>query len=286
MYCPNHPRLPAITLLLALVAVTASARPCWPEEIRLDALNIPAVVAVLGGTQSVSLEAIVLRPDDGQPHPLAVINHGSPRLASDRPRMSPYGLWAQARAFARRGWVAVAFLRRGYGASEGAWAENYGSCSNPDYAAAGRAGASDIAAVAKFMTSEPYVSKGKWISVGYSAGGFATVALTADAPPGLAAAISFAPGRGSSSADTVCGEKQLVSAFAEYGKTSRVPLLWVSAENDHFFGRDSCPNSPAHFPTPVEKSPSSRRQRSATMGTSSSASQAGFQCGRQSSITS
>jgi len=62
------------------------------------------------------------------------------------------------------------------------------------------------------------------------------VALTADAPPGLAAAISFAPGRGSSSADTVCGEKQLVSAFAEYGKTSRVPLLWVSAENDHFFG--------------------------------------------------
>jgi hypothetical protein len=86
------------------------------------------------------------------------------------------------------------------------------------------------------MSGEPYVGKGKWISVGYSAGGFATVALTADPPHDLAAAISFAPGRGSTSADTVCGEKQLVSAFAEYGKTSRVPLLWVSAENDHFFG--------------------------------------------------
>ena len=34
----------------------------------------------------------------------------------------------------------------------------------------------------------------------------------------------------------MCGEKQLVAAFALYGKTSRVPLLWVSAENDHFFG--------------------------------------------------
>jgi dienelactone hydrolase len=236
MCFPTRPGLSAVTFLLALVAVTASALPCWPEEIRLDALNIPAIVSGPGGSQSVSLEAIVLRPDDGLPHPLAVINHGSPRLASDRPAMSPYGLWAQARAFARRGWVAVAFLRRGYGASEGAWAENYGYCSNPDYAAAGRAGASDIAAVAKFMTGEPYVSKGKWISVGVSAGGFATVALTADPPPDLAAAISFAPGRGSSSADTVCGEKQLVSAFAEYGKTSRVPLLWVSAENDHFFG--------------------------------------------------
>jgi hypothetical protein len=86
------------------------------------------------------------------------------------------------------------------------------------------------------MATQPYVAKGKWISVGVSAGAFATVALTADAPRDLAAAISFAPGRGSSGPDTVCSEKQLVSAFAQYGKTSRTPLLWVSAENDHFFG--------------------------------------------------
>ena len=86
------------------------------------------------------------------------------------------------------------------------------------------------------MSGQDYVSKGKWISVGVSAGGFATVALTAQAPPGLAAAIAFAPGRGSSGPDTVCGESSLVAAFAQYGKTSRVPLLWVSAENDHFFG--------------------------------------------------
>jgi dienelactone hydrolase len=150
--------------------------------------------------------------------------------------MSPYGMWAQAFAFARRGWVAVAFMRRGYGRSEGGWVENYGSCANPDYATAGRTAASDIAAVAGFMATEPYVAKGKWISVGVSAGAFATVALTAEAPRDLAAAIGFAPGRGSSRPDTVCGEKQLVSAFAQYGRTSRTPLLWVSAENDHFFG--------------------------------------------------
>jgi pimeloyl-ACP methyl ester carboxylesterase len=86
------------------------------------------------------------------------------------------------------------------------------------------------------MLGQPYVSKDKWISVGVSAGGFATIALTADAPPGLAAAIAFAPGRGSRNADEVCGEKQLVAAFAAYGKTSRTPLLWVAAPNDHFFG--------------------------------------------------
>jgi len=51
--------------------------------------------------------------------------------------------------FARRWLGCRGFLRRGYGASAGAWAEDYGFCSNPDYVAAGRAGASDIAAVAK-----------------------------------------------------------------------------------------------------------------------------------------
>ena len=232
----NTARVGRSAILLALSLVVSFVTQGRAEEIRLDALTIPAVVSGSGSSASVKLEAIVLRPDDNLPHPLALLNHGSPRSPSDRPKMSPYRMWAQAMAFARRGFVAVAFLRRGYGLSEGRWAEDYGSCSNPDYAAAGRAAAADIAAVAKFMSTQPYVSKGKWISVGVSAGGFATVALTAEAPRDLAAAISFAPGRGSSSDDTVCGEKQLASAFAQYGKTSRIPLLWVSAENDHFFG--------------------------------------------------
>src|SRR5579871_5010303 len=204
------------------------------EELRTDVIKIPVLAP--GGARPLELEAIVVRPDDTQARPLAVLNHGSPRDSDDRPTMSPYRMWSQAVAFARRGWVAVAVMRRGYGGSQGEWAEGYGSCSNPDYAAAGRQGASDIAAVAKYMGGQTYVSSGKWISVGHSAGAFATIALTAEAPPGLAAAIAFAPGRGSTAPDAVCGEKQLVAAFDSYGKTSRVPLLWVAAENDHFFG--------------------------------------------------
>lgn len=222
----------AASCLLALAAFV-SPEPCRAEDIRFDALNIPITIS---GSDRVELEAVVVRPDDRLPHPLVVINHGSPRSADDRPAMTPYGMWPQAAALARRGWAEVAFLRRGYGRSGGEWAETYGSCSHPDYAMAGRAGASDIAAVAKFMMTEPYVSKDKWISAGHSAGAFATVALTANPPPGLAVAIGFAPGRGSTSADEVCGEAQLVAAFAEYGRTSRIPLLWVSADNDHFFG--------------------------------------------------
>ena len=220
-----------IKILLAVLAAL-SAQMARAEGVRWEPLQIPA--AISGKTYA--LEALVVRPDDGTPHPLAVINHGSPRDADDRPTMTPLGMWAQAVQFARRGFVAVTFLRRGYGQSEGGWAESFGSCSNPHYADAGRAGAADIAAVAKYMTAQSYVSKDRWISVGVSAGGFATVALAADAPAGLVAALAFAPGRGSRSADEVCGGNELVAAFAQYGKTSRVPLLWVSSPNDHFFG--------------------------------------------------
>ena len=223
--------LVAACCLLLLMLPSAGAR---AEDLRFDPIRIP--VSEPGGSRAVELEAIVVRPDDGLAHPLAVLNHGSPRNAADRSTMSPYRLWSQAVAFTRRGWVAVVAIRRGYGNSQGEWAESYGSCSEPDYATAGRAGASDIAAVARYMSGQSYVSKGKWISVGRSAGAFATVALTSDAPRDLVAAIAFAPGRGSTAPDTVCGEKQLVAAFAQYGKTSRVPLLWVAAENDHFFG--------------------------------------------------
>jgi dienelactone hydrolase len=205
-------------LVGAIMLAACWCAPLRAEGIRTEALQIPAVIS--GAT--FKLEAIVVRPDDGQPHPLALISHGSPRDGADRAKMSPYRMWAQAAAFARRGWTAVSFMRRGFGGSQGGWAEAWG--------------ASDIAAVARSMSGQPYVSKDKWISVGVSAGGFATVALTADPPPGLAAAIAFAPGRGSPAPDQVCDEHALAAAFADYGKTSRTPLLWVSAPNDHFFG--------------------------------------------------
>src|SRR5581483_1350900 len=146
----------AIVLLLILAPPLPVA---GAEELRTDAIRIP--IAASGGFQPIELEAIVVRPDDGQAHPLAVLSHGSPREAGKRATMSPYRLWPQAVAFARRGWAVIAVMRRGYGSSQGEWAEGYGSCLEPDYARAGRAGASDIAAVARYMSGQSYVSKGK-----------------------------------------------------------------------------------------------------------------------------
>jgi len=81
----------------------------------------------------------------------------------------------------------------------------------------------------------PEVDPGRIISIGRSAGGFATVALTAKPPAGLVAGISFAGGRGSPAKDEVCNPGDLINAFQVFGEKSRVPMLWVYAQNDHFF---------------------------------------------------
>jgi dienelactone hydrolase len=216
--------------LTAFVLAALSPAISYAAEFHQEEFRIPFT------SGAGSYEALLVRPDQPGRFPLALVNHGSPRSGADRPNMTPLAMLPEAIEFARRGWAAVVVMRRGYGGSNGGWAEDYGSCNNPDYVAAASGAAADLKAAAAYLVKRPDVDPSRIISVGVSAGGFATVALTADPPPGLVAAISFAGGRGSLKPDEVCGGNRLVEAFREMGGKSRVPMLWVYAENDHFFG--------------------------------------------------
>ena len=194
-----------------------------------------------------TLEALLVRPNAPGRYPLALIAHGSPRSAAERPDMTPLRMLPQALEFARRGWAALIVMRRGYGNSDGGWAEAYGPCGNPDYIAAGTAGAADLKLAMEFISHRADIDPARMIAVGVSAGGFATVALTADPPPGLIAAISFAGGRGSMQDGQDCRSDRLVAAFRAFGARSRIPTLWVYAANDHFFGPDLAKELDAAF---------------------------------------
>jgi dienelactone hydrolase len=210
---------------LIILGLGASA---FAQSYHRRELRIPA-----GG---VELEAVVVRLDEPGRRPLALINHGSPRDAAARADMTPLGMLPQAMEFARRGWIAAIVLRRGYGGSGGGWAETYGRCSSPDYGRAGAEAAADLRAAIVHLAALPDVDGERVLSVGVSAGGFATVALTADPPPGLRAAVNFAGGRGSLSNDNVCRAELLTETFRAYGARSRTPMLWVYAVNDRYFG--------------------------------------------------
>lgn len=216
---------------IALMTLSALGQ-AHAQELVEESLRIPMREA---GKQG--LEAVMVRPNDDLAHPLAMMTHGTPREADKRREVAALTFVPQAREFARRGWTTVIVVRRGYGTSGGSYAEEARACSRrPDYYLAGKESARDLRVSIEYLSGVAHVDASRVISVGISAGGFANVALAADPPPNLVAAISFAGGRGSRSPDEVCNPYELVRAFGEFGRTSHVPMLWVYAENDHFFG--------------------------------------------------
>lgn len=218
-------------LALALsAALIWSALPAWGETYHREELRVPEKSAGPRG-----LETLFLRPDAPGKYPLVVISHGTPRKPEDRAHMTPWSYYPNAMEFARRGFAVAVVMRRAYGGSGGRYSEGAPSCAQPGHAQAARTAVHDIKAAIAFMAQRPDVDGARVLAVGQSTGGLATVALTADPPPGLMAAINFAGGRGSKADNVVCNEAQLVDAFRTFGKTSRVPMLWVYTANDRYF---------------------------------------------------
>jgi dienelactone hydrolase len=213
------------------VALTLAAGAASAQEFKHESMRIPMAAA---GPQG--LEALFIKPDLPGRLPLVLLNHGSPRNASDRAGMTPQGMQRQALEFARRGFAVVLVMRRGFGDSGGGFAETPGPCANSNFASAAAAAVADLKAVIAHLTRRPDIDAKKIVSVGVSAGGFATLALSADNAPGLVAAINFAGGRSSPRDDEVCSADKLVETFGTFGKHSRVPMLWVYADNDKYFG--------------------------------------------------
>jgi dienelactone hydrolase len=190
------------------------------------------------GAGVVTIDVTVFRPEGRGPFPLAVINHGSPRLAADRRAEGRQRFETQSRELARRGFIVAVPTRRGYGESGGEWAESFGTCRNPDYFRSGLESARDVRAAVAELKRDPDVDGKRVLLVGQSAGGWAVLAAASEPLEGLVGVINFAGGRGSSRPGEVCNDARLVEDAGRYGATSRVPQLWLYAANDSFFSPD------------------------------------------------
>ncbi|MBH5402620.1 dienelactone hydrolase family protein [Bradyrhizobium sp. CNPSo 4010] len=222
--------IPSRKLLVLIAGLILAGAPARAAEFYIEDLRIPMAEA---GPQG--LEAFLVRPAGTKRYPLALLSHGSPRKLADRAEMSAHKYYGIALEYARRGFAALVVMRRGYGTSPGGLVDSAGSCAHAIYLPASAVAVADLRAAIDAMAHRADVTTSGMIAAGHSAGGLATVALSAQAPPGLVAAISFAGGRGSRDVDDVCNPDGLVQAFAFFGKTSRVPMLWVYASNDSYF---------------------------------------------------
>jgi dienelactone hydrolase len=168
-------------------------------------------------------------------HPLAILTHGTAAEPEERATVTPWRYMAQAIWFAQRGYVVLIVVRKGYGRSDGKQDSQFGGCNGGSFSETADESAVDLRAAASYGAKLPEVDATTIVSAGVSTGGFAQVALSADPPPGLKVAISFAGGRGGDGKEHNCNLGGLISAFHGFGKKSKVPMLWIYAENDHWF---------------------------------------------------
>ena len=230
-----------ISLLVAIVAMLcwAIGNIAYAQDDSTSVRLVEEEVRIPGNGGNYNIVAKILRPEGQGPYGAVVLNHGAPVSSEDRRNESPDLLLPTAAIFARRGFVVVMPLRRGFGATGGEFAEDAGSCRNPDYRRGETNASDDVMAAYEYARTLPYVDGSRMILAGQSAGGVASIFTAgARAPQGLVAVLAFAAGRGGNPArnpGVPCAVEPLARVFDELGKSVKVPVLFHYAENDQFF---------------------------------------------------
>ncbi len=187
------------------------------------------------GNRTVRLEGLIVkRADLTGTLPIALITHGKSSHLSDMLESKAPDYAGPARDLARRGWLAVVVMRRGFGQSDGPMAASV-SCATTSFADRFAADADDLQGALAAVSTRPDADPDRAIAIGVSAGGAAVVALSARNLPNLRGVVSVSGGLRMPDCPK---EDVLVNAYKDFGTVSRVPNLWVYARNDSFFGPD------------------------------------------------
>jgi dienelactone hydrolase len=202
-----------------------------PGTIIEEVVQIPLSVKGMFKETRVLLEGTLFRHEWGGPFPFVVLSHGymDPvrRRTDERRRFEK-----QSKEFVKRGFAVVIPMRRGYAKSQGVCTEDFTNCDHVDLYEAGLESARDLLATVRFMGTQPYIDGSKFVLAGHSAGGFGSLAAASQGVDGLMGVINFSGGRGSRGQ---CSPRQLSRAMEKFGRTTKVPTLWLYSENDTFF---------------------------------------------------
>jgi dienelactone hydrolase len=183
--------------------------------------------------KTVRLEGFVLkRADLAGPLPIALITHGKSANLADMLALRGSDYAPYARDLARRGYLSVVVMRRGFGQSDGPMPVGV-TCDTKSFSDLFGADADDLQGALAAAAKRPDADPDRAIAIGVSAGGAAVMALAARNPKNLRGVINVSGGLQTSACPK---EDVLVNAFRDYGAASRVPSIWVYAKNDSLFG--------------------------------------------------
>lgn len=192
-----------------------------------------------GAIVSRRLVVTAVRDPGRERYPLLVLNHGRAPDPSVRAQLGRVRLAEQAAYFASLGFQVVVPTRIGYGATGGEDLENTGPCHRKNYRPGFEVAAQQVLQVIDAARSRPEVDASRTVVVGQSFGGATAIALAAKNPPGVKLVINFAGGGGGDPRlhpGEPCAPDQQAALFAEYGRTARVPTVWIYSVNDRYMG--------------------------------------------------
>ena len=235
-------RLPAALILAVVVANTAAAQvapgPAGPPEGQWRAQTIWIPMTDAAGAPHL-LYARLCRPLGETPARMVVFAHGTPADPAARGRVSPPSCDGEAfRWFLDRGYAVIAGVRRGYGATGGAYAEVQGSCDHADFISPGLESARDIAATVDYAATLPFIRPQGMVLIGQSTGGWATIVYNSQPHPRVTALINMSGGRGGhheNRPNNNCSPDRLAEAAGQLGARAATPMLWIYTANDSFF---------------------------------------------------
>ena len=232
-------RLLLVALALAGCASADTTRTATSAD-QLDAALREEVHRVRVAAADADIVVTTYRPRGSGPFPWLVMSHGTAPTPAANRTIGRYRSLNPIREWVRRGYAVIVPVRRGYGASGGAaFGDSYGTCARPDFRRAAEGAALDLLATIEWARSQPDLDQKRWLLVGQSAGGFASIYTASKRPQGLVAVLAFAPGRGGRP-DThpglPCAPEPMARLFAAIGPRITVPVLWFYAENDAYIG--------------------------------------------------
>ncbi len=192
----------------------------------------------LGGNR---LEMTLYLPRGAGPFPLLVFSHGDVVFESAyirrKTRVRDFDF---ATTFLDLG-IAVAFpARSGIGMSQGSYQRSF-SRNDGDALYKGRMHAQEIFAAVEYLRKLPQIARDRIVLSGQSAGGYASSTAGGMNPEWLVGVLNFSGGR----TEVALGQapigqnRMMIEGFAELGRTTRVAVMMVFAENDSRYSADT-----------------------------------------------
>jgi len=208
----------------------------YAAQLETEIVSIPVDV----GSSIFYDDARIVKPEGDGPFPLVVLTHGTPRNAEERAKTNVATYYKNHSEYlANKGYAVVFVVRRGFGVSTAPYEENQQFANGTrNYTKSGLEAAKDLKAAIDYMKNKSYVDATRIILLGQSTGGHSVTATGSLGIHGVIGVINFAGGRGSYAPDLVRDENNLIASMAHYGKTSRIPTLWLYSTNDHYFRPD------------------------------------------------